>query len=126
MLVRQKPLVLPACKSTKLFGNTSAISRTPRHAKLSFRGAIVAAVKTKVPLKKYGGVSVQGTSRKRNEDRFDLQACGPLVLASVDVRRPGAMMRYDTRNMCFRSMRMQKADSPSFMQGSSTATVMSW
>ncbi|KAL3161417.1 hypothetical protein ABBQ32_010307 [Trebouxia sp. C0010 RCD-2024] len=82
MLVGCGPSMLQACRADRLFGD-SVSHRSFRVRALqrsrSFPGrVVVAATQTGVKslVKDHGAVSVQGTSRKRNEDRFDLQVDG--------------------------------------------------
>lgn len=82
-LLGSGPSMLQACRSNKVFGNSNSNTAIPcrvltpcRPESLS-RCVVIAAAQTGVKslVKKHGSVSVQGTSRKRNEDRVDLQAC---------------------------------------------------
>lgn len=80
MLVSSDPSMLQACRVDRLFGNSitqrsSCRVRTLRRLRSAPGCVIVAATQTGVKslVKDHGAISVQGTSRKRNEDRFDLQ-----------------------------------------------------
>lgn len=79
MLVVAGPSMLQACRVDRAFskgiGSTAIPCRVLRPTS-SPRYVVVAATQTglKSLVKNHGAVSVQGTSRKRNEDRYDLQA----------------------------------------------------
>ena len=89
MLANSNPLTLRSCRSAAVFGSTSTLLRIPSHASQAVCCRIVAAAQAgvKIPVKKHGAVSVQGISRKRNEDRFDLQAC------TIWARKPSVTVR---------------------------------
>ena len=71
------PPVLTSCTPCQIFGPST---RLP-HCR-SRTCSIVSAASTKLKvLQTHGAKSVQGTSRKRNEDRFDVQASLNLYLA---------------------------------------------
>ena len=92
MHVGSHPLITRACRSSKVFGGTlngsAALSAAGRSGRVAtaVRCQPVAAAQasTRLPVKKHGAVSVQGTSRKRNEDRFDLQACTRTLAAVLE------------------------------------------
>lgn len=129
MLVSQQPSALQACRSSKVFGSTSAQSRTCGHVRSSHQSVTVATVRTgvKVPLERYGGVSVQGSARKRNEDRFDLQvvACDRFAQMLSALHFAAGLDLSDLTSFS-RLQTLPKLDSPSFMPVFSMGMVSSF
>ena len=88
MLVGCGPSMLQACRADRLFGDSishrSCRVRTLQSVRSSSGCVVLAATQTgvKALVKDHGAVSVQGTSRKRNEDRFDLQVLDTCFIAS--------------------------------------------